>query len=646
MKTGSCPSCGAPVLFRAASSVIAVCEYCTSTIVRKGEALENIGRMAELQDDPTLIQIGTEGVHKGVHFGVIGRIQLRYEQGLWNEWYLLFDDMRNGWLGEAGGEFYVTFEVPAPGGVPSYDAIRAGDRIDLGKADSEGPFEVGNIENAVCIAGQGELPFTVGPGFSAPVVDLRRGTEFATLDYADDGVRVYLGERAEVRGLKLANLRDPERHKPGSGGFGITEKISVEALNCPACAAPFKLSNKSILTYACPGCRSILDTGNKTIQLVATAQENQAFPMRLELNSTGIIDRVKWEVIGHMRRGMSTDGPQIRFTWSEYLLFNAKEGYRWLVESDGHWSFVRTADKPPVMATSAVIYDGERYDEFQTYDATVLHVLGEFYWRVKVGDEVKVVDYVAPPRIISAERTEKELSWSAGRYATPQEIQVAFGLKSGLPEPKDIASNQPSPWAETGATVWKHFAIFTVLALCVQLFFALRSQTVHSDRIAISPGEEKSITTQPFEITGAATNVVVRTETDLDNGWMSLTYTLVDPDTGKSWRSDRELAHYSGYTDGESWSEGTRSDDAVFSGVPAGKYLLNISTDLPRDARRAVSARLRVERGSPSWYNWLALQIGLLLLPLFVAWRSRAFEIRRWADSDHPRETESDDDDD
>ena len=60
MKIGTCPSCAAPVKFRSASSVVAVCEYCTSTLVRNGEVLENIGRMAALQDDPTLIQIGTE----------------------------------------------------------------------------------------------------------------------------------------------------------------------------------------------------------------------------------------------------------------------------------------------------------------------------------------------------------------------------------------------------------------------------------------------------------------------------------------------------------------------------------------------------------------------------------------------------------
>ncbi len=126
MQIGKCPSCGGPVKFRSAASVLAVCEYCTSTLLRKGEVLENIGKMAALQDDPTLLQIESEGSYKGVHFGVIGRVQMRYEDGLWNEWYILFDDMRYGWLGEASGEFYVTFEKPvAPAPPPFADICRS-----------------------------------------------------------------------------------------------------------------------------------------------------------------------------------------------------------------------------------------------------------------------------------------------------------------------------------------------------------------------------------------------------------------------------------------------------------------------------------------------------------------------------------------
>ena len=78
--------------FKSTASVYAVCEFCRSTLLRDGEDLKNLGRMADLMDDPSLIQIGTEGKFRGIHFGVIGRIQLKYAAGLSNEWHILFDD--------------------------------------------------------------------------------------------------------------------------------------------------------------------------------------------------------------------------------------------------------------------------------------------------------------------------------------------------------------------------------------------------------------------------------------------------------------------------------------------------------------------------------------------------------------------------
>ena len=42
MSQASCPSCAAPVKFRGASSVVAVCAYCQSTLLRDGARLEDI----------------------------------------------------------------------------------------------------------------------------------------------------------------------------------------------------------------------------------------------------------------------------------------------------------------------------------------------------------------------------------------------------------------------------------------------------------------------------------------------------------------------------------------------------------------------------------------------------------------------------
>ena len=42
-----CPGCGAPVEFKSAQSTHAVCGYCQSTVVRSGDVLTRLGKMAE-----------------------------------------------------------------------------------------------------------------------------------------------------------------------------------------------------------------------------------------------------------------------------------------------------------------------------------------------------------------------------------------------------------------------------------------------------------------------------------------------------------------------------------------------------------------------------------------------------------------------
>lgn len=644
MKLANCPQCGAQVTFHAAASVLAVCEYCTSTLMRRGEALEHIGKMAELQDDPTLIQIATEGTYKGVHFGVIGRIQMRYAAGLWNEWHIMFDDMRTGWLGEASGEFYVTFERQVALAPPPFEALKVDDRIDLGGRF----YTVTNLESATCITGQGELPFSVGPGYAAPVADLELDGEFATIDYSDTGegiTRVYVGEKVSARDLKFGNLRDP-RDAPDV----LAPKHQADAFNCPNCAAPFKLSSGKIQTYGCASCGAVLDTSDKRVQLVEKAQAAMAYPLRIALGSKGRfsgeqfkggkLEGVEWELIGHMRR--SSDAG---FSWSEYLLFNVSSGYAWLSESDGHWSVSSPPERTPKVIGLTAFHRGESFDHYQHYQTEVQHVLGEFYWKVKAGDLVDVNDYILPPQLLSREKTANEVSWSCAQYLTPEQVRLAFNVKTPLAEPKGIAPNQPSPFTQTNPVLWKRFGLFALGALLLQVYFAFTTNTVMKDTFSIAPNIESTKTTEPFKIAGNGP-LVLQNRTDVDNNWASFNYTLVDPGTGKVWRAEQNVEHYSGVDQGESWSEGSRSAQVVFADVPPGTYQLQVEGETAKNARHAVGATLQLERGHASWLNWLLLQVLLLLMPLWGWWRAKAFENARWADSDHPRDNSDDDDDD
>jgi hypothetical protein len=85
MQTVNCPGCGAEVRFRSSAAVMAVCEYCHSTLLREADQVRDIGKMSAVEDYSPL-QIGTSGIWpndgKGQGFTLVGRLQLRYDAGL------------------------------------------------------------------------------------------------------------------------------------------------------------------------------------------------------------------------------------------------------------------------------------------------------------------------------------------------------------------------------------------------------------------------------------------------------------------------------------------------------------------------------------------------------------------------------------
>ena len=66
-------------------------------------------------------------------FDVIGRIQMRFEDGFWNEWYLWFEDGSDGWLSDASGQYAVTRRRSAKTrkALPAFADIRPGLEINL-----------------------------------------------------------------------------------------------------------------------------------------------------------------------------------------------------------------------------------------------------------------------------------------------------------------------------------------------------------------------------------------------------------------------------------------------------------------------------------------------------------------------------------
>jgi len=207
MIESACPACGAKAAFANSVSLFAVCPFCRSLVMRKELNLEALSQVAQLQADGTPLQVGARGKYKGAPFRLVGRVQMKMPVGFWNEWATVFDDGRQGWLGEAQGAYALSFRVEAP--APEYETLEIDATIDLaGKT-----YTVRDRCEARYVSAEGELPYRPPLGLSdaVPSIDLiAPGGEFATIDYSEKPPLVFAGEYQDFDALAFENLRKVE----------------------------------------------------------------------------------------------------------------------------------------------------------------------------------------------------------------------------------------------------------------------------------------------------------------------------------------------------------------------------------------------------------------------------------------------------
>ena len=290
---------------------------------------------------------------------------------------------------------------------------------------------------------EGELPFEYWDKLRVEFVDLKGpGDRFATIDYSDTAPALYTGENVTFETSPQEPSRHRRRRRAASHGGG------VKGLNCPQCGAAIELrSGQLAQTVVCPSCTAILDARDPNLAVLQKAQDrlNRATPA-IPLGTTGTLGAERWQVIGFQLRGVVVSG--VTYSWREYLLWNAEHGFRYLTEYDGHWNDVVVLKGTPketmIAGTPQAEYNGTTFKHFQSANAETFFVLGEFPWEARTGDKVEDADFVAPPYMLSSERTADEVTWSLGTYTPPERIAEAFKLSSPLPAARHIRQSAQS----------------------------------------------------------------------------------------------------------------------------------------------------------------------------------------------------------
>jgi len=624
----SCPSCGGTLVFALGSSLLCVCEHCGSAVARKGANLADYGKVAALIPTPSVLALGMDGDYEGAPpFRLMGRLQLDWGQGTWDEWMMGFGDGTWAWLSESQGRFHYMGQAALPP-APRFDQIEVGQTVDLGPP---GTFVVAEVRSARFVTAQGELPFDVAPGSALNYADLSGpGGQMATLDYGtgDGAEALYVGREVSLADLGLRPREDEDRRVAATG----------ESLKCTQCGGPLEIrAPDRTERVACPWCGSLLDATRDLAVLAAL--DKPPFKPLIPLGSKGRLQGVEWTVIGVMERSVTVEG--VRYPWQEYLLYEPRHGFRWLVDAKGHWSFVEPVPAGDVQEVGSNLYRyrDRTFKHFQGGFANVDHVVGEFYWAVARGDQTQSHDFVSPPCMLSSERDESEVNWSFGTYTPPDEIWKAFRLVGGPPRPEGVAPHQPSPYAGRVGRVWSSALLAIGVVFFVYLFFLFGGgRMVHHQSVAIPPtavsgSPEAALFTDRFVLDRTG-NLELKVQAPVSNSWLYLDGALINEETGEVDEFDLEVSYYAGVDSDGSWSEGGQGARTYVAGVPPGRYVLRLAPQW--EAGHPVSGYdLEVRSRVPRFYQVALAALALLFWPIVLSWRSFRFEMERWSESDH-----------
>jgi hypothetical protein len=428
----------------------------------------------------------------------------------------------------------------------------------------------------------------------------------------------------------------PLAASPPTNPWRTPAAARVRTLACPSCGGSVTVRANGIsITAICASCGSTLDVSNPDVRVITEARQRTREPP-IAIGMRGLLVGTLWEVTGFQCRTDPVQG----WNWDEYLLFNPYRGFRFLVHDDDDWTLycMLRQDVPDPEAG----FEGQNYEQQSSGTARTTYVLGEFYWRARVGDEVSVAEYADGRWLLSREQNGEEIIWSRGVRLNAEEVQAAFGMQAEIvpaAEMEQTALRQ----ARQGAVKWIFAAAMLALIVLHSVSFGIsRSAVVFSQTFHTTAKDEgQTLTTADFEIPGKGGNLRIVAASRVYNNWVELPLTLVGPGD-ISFSAKPSIEYYTGEDDDGTWSEGAQYAEMTLASVPGGSYRLLIEpwagayrTDPANSRSRPttddVAFSVTVTRHVPDmWSFWLAL----VLLAAYPAWRLVA---GRWSRPPPPR---------
>ncbi len=615
----SCPECGTVYIAKGSISTLLVCNNCNA--VSFNETGQKLNKQP-IANDWSIIQIGTRGTYQGESFEVIGRIHLQLRRDYKDFWCIWIESDRcYRWIVESMGSYAFCVDNIIDVDIP----------IDLSVG---APIELANSEvvNIDIIDSCDEVRYsgeTKGWKEFSSDFEVAQGSNentFALFIFSKSKSISYVtGNWIQLKNLDLKTIKDwndPDEEK------------NQIILPCPQCKQENKIRGKSLtIALTCEACGEYFTTKKWSKDIL---KFNESHVPALPIGAIGKFNDVEYEVMGFSVKYVR----KYRYSWREYVMYNPHYGLAYLSEYNGHWNFLLPSNHTLKKAWQKIDFshNDANYRLYQKFQGLLVFAKGEFFSDAySISQGTYSEEYISPPYLISFDHDGVSHRWFTGEYKSKQDIENAFSTAK-LNLPLRIGRGYTQPVFESFApeSLIKLCLAALLAIICLQVFFsnAAKEKLILESTFRQSDinGNEKVFVTPSFFLEGKSKSLTVNITAPISNDWFYGDFTLVDEGDQTEYNFSKEVEYYYGTEGGETWSEGTKQEEAFLSKVPEGNYHINI---YPEFSNTNNQFSITVVRDVPNVSNmWITLII-ISLFPVFYFIRRHHIESKRWSDSDY-----------
>ena len=619
-----CPSCGASTDVKSPSLLQATCEYCDTIFTFDKEGARDSGIKSKLIPPISGLSINTDIKISGKKYTVLGRVQYGYSlskdetTGLWEEWYL-GSDAGDIWLTEDAGNFIFETSIENK---TLHQKIKTGESIQI-QNSTYLATETGDV---YCKGTAGMLPFTIIPDETYYYVDARKksgdGPDFISIEYDEDTPSIFTGKNIDP--VSLEYKKDDSFLKAGR-----TDSI---ALRCNSCGSPLTTSGKvlEIKTITCASCGTINQIDRETTISLGEVANELGNNLTLPLNGFLKLNNIDYTITGRLCYEWEDEG-ETGETY-EYLLYNPEKGYLYIGEEDDEFTaFYPTHPPKENMASDfstdkEFIYENDNYIYEETGYLKLIYVDGALPFITKIGSKIQFTDASSEKGVRLSEEVNFDESGEAREIEHFLGEEIPYSeIVASFPElEKDEVTYTPYK-PLLGELYLKILSIVFSIGFFIYGFILDKSESILRESYTQQDLLKKELFTDVFEIDKKDEAIEVIVSTDVDQTWTHLGIALYQAGTESILTGeDMGIEYYSGVEDGESWSEGAKSESIFWKIKEVGKYKLLI-TALDGDTSPYTKINIEVHKNAIRYYPFIIMSLVWLIFPIALYLRKETW---------------------